>query len=59
MAWLNQEVVEILRSEVMLKFMRDCGSDSAPTTSPEFDRFIASEIIKWGVAVKASGATAD
>ncbi|MGC3984663.1 MAG: tripartite tricarboxylate transporter substrate binding protein [Pseudorhodoferax sp.] len=58
-ARLNQEVVEILRSESMVKFMRDRGSESAPTTGPEFDRFIASEIAKWGVAVKASGATAE
>ncbi|WP_326537983.1 Bug family tripartite tricarboxylate transporter substrate binding protein [Pseudorhodoferax sp.] len=58
-ARLNQEVVEILRSESMVKFMRDRGSEAAPTTGPEFDSFIASEIVKWGVAVKASGATAD
>lgn len=59
MVRLNKEVVDILRSEAMVKFMRDRGSEAAPTTGPEFDRFIASEIIKWGVAVKASGATAD
>ncbi|HVR51207.1 MAG TPA: tripartite tricarboxylate transporter substrate binding protein, partial [Pseudorhodoferax sp.] len=58
-ARLNQEVVEILRSESMVKFMRDRGSEAAPTTGPEFDRFIVSEIAKWGVAVKASGATAE
>jgi tripartite-type tricarboxylate transporter receptor subunit TctC len=52
-------VVDILRSETMVKFMRDRGSEAAPSTGPEFDRFIASEITKWGVAVKASGATAD
>jgi len=59
LARLNREVVDILRSEAMVKFMRDRGSEAAPTTGPEFDRFIASEIIKWGAAVKASGATAD
>ena len=59
LARLNREVVDILRSEAMVRFMRDRGSEAAPTTGPEFDRFIASEIIKWGVAVKASGATAD
>jgi tripartite-type tricarboxylate transporter receptor subunit TctC len=58
-ARLNEEVVDILRSESMVKFMRDRGSEAAPTTGPEFDRFIASEITKWGAAVKASGATAD
>ncbi len=59
LARLNQEVVAILRTEAMVKFMRDRGSEAAPTTGPEFDRFVASEIIKWGVAVKASGATTD
>ncbi|KQP12203.1 tripartite tricarboxylate transporter substrate binding protein [Pseudorhodoferax sp. Leaf267] len=58
-ARLNHEVVDILRSESMVKFIRDRGSEPAPTTGPEFDRFIASEIRKWGVAVKASGATVE
>lgn len=56
---LNQEVVDILRSDGMVKFIRERGSEPAPTTGPEFDRFIASEIRKWGVAVKASGATVE
>lgn len=56
---LNREVVDILRSDSMVKFIRDRGSEPAPTSGPEFDRFIASEIRKWGVAVKASGATVD
>ncbi|MBC7726335.1 MAG: tripartite tricarboxylate transporter substrate binding protein, partial [Microbacteriaceae bacterium] len=58
-ARLNQEVVDILKSESMVRFIRDRGSEPSPSTGPEFDRFIASEIQKWGVAVKASGATAD
>lgn len=58
-ARLNQEVVDILGSESMSKFIRDRGSEPAPTSGPEFDRFIVSEIAKWGVAVKASGATAE
>lgn len=58
-ARLNQEVVDILGSESMAKFIRDRGSEPAPTTGPEFDRFIVREMAKWGVAVKASGATAD
>ncbi len=56
---LNQEVVDILKSDTMVRFIRDRGSEPSPSTGPEFDRFIASEIQKWGVAVKASGATAD
>ena len=56
---LNQEVVDILKSDAMVRFIRDRGSEPAPTTGPEFDRFVASEIQKWGRAVKVSGATAE
>lgn len=53
---LNREVTEILKSEQMARFMRERGSEPTPTTGPEFDRFVASEIGLWGAAVKASGA---
>jgi tripartite-type tricarboxylate transporter receptor subunit TctC len=56
---LNKEVVDILKSEQMTRFVRDRGSEVAPTTGPEFERFFASEAVKWGNAVKASGATVD
>jgi tripartite-type tricarboxylate transporter receptor subunit TctC len=56
---LNREVVDILRSDKMARTIRDKGSEPAPTTGPEFDAFVASEIVKWGRIVKASGATAD
>ena len=55
-ARLNQEVTEILKSEQMARFIRDRGSEPAPTTGAEFDRFVANEIQRWGSAVKASGA---
>jgi len=53
---LNKEVTEILKTEQMARFIRDRGSEPAPTTGAEFDRFVASEIQRWGQAVKASGA---
>ena len=56
---LNREVVDLLRSEPLASFIRERGSEPAPTTGPEFDRFIASEIRQWGAAVKASGASVD
>ncbi|MBT2335930.1 tripartite tricarboxylate transporter substrate binding protein [Variovorax paradoxus] len=55
-ARLNQEVTEILKSEQMARFIRERGSEPAPTTGAEFDRFVANEIQRWGSAVKASGA---
>ena len=56
---LNRETVGILRSAEMQKFMRDRGSEPAPTTPQEMDRFVASEIVEWGKAVKQSGASVD
>ena len=56
---LNHETVEILKSEEMQKFIRDRGSEPAPTSAAEMDRFVASEIVEWGKAVKQSGATVD
>ncbi len=56
---LNREVTDILKSDSMAQFIRDRGSEPAPTTGPEFDRFVVSEIQKWGRIVKASGASAD
>ena len=57
-ARLNQEVTEILRSESMARFIGDRGSIAAPSTGAEFDRFIQTEIVRWGDAVRRSGATA-
>ena len=56
---LSREVVALLQGEPLARFIRDRGSEPSPTTGPEFDRFISSEIRKWGAAVKASGATVD
>ncbi len=56
---LNREVVDLLNSEPLARFIRDRGSEPAPGSGPEFDRFIASEIQQWGAAVKASGASAE
>jgi len=58
-ARLNRDVVDILKSDSMARFIRDRGSEPAPTTGPQFDSFVASEIQKWGRIVKASGATAE
>ncbi|MGZ5270631.1 MAG: Bug family tripartite tricarboxylate transporter substrate binding protein, partial [Ramlibacter sp.] len=55
-ARLQREVNEILRSDAMVRFIAERGSEAAPTTGREFDAFVASEIRKWGVAVKVSGA---
>ena len=43
----------------MAQFIRDLWSAPAPTTGPEFDRFLAGEIQKWGGIVKTSGASVE
>jgi hypothetical protein len=42
-----------------VRFITDRGSVPAPTTGPQLDAFVASEIRKWGRAVKLSGAKVD
>jgi tripartite-type tricarboxylate transporter receptor subunit TctC len=55
-ARLQREMNEILRSEAIVRFMAERGSEASPTTGPEFDAFVASEIRKWGRVVRISGA---
>lgn len=38
---LQQEVNEALTSEAMVRFIRERGSEPAPSTGPEFDAFVA------------------
>jgi tripartite-type tricarboxylate transporter receptor subunit TctC len=56
---VNREVVALLKSEEMAELIRSKGSEPSPTSPSEFDAFVASEIDKWGMAVKASGARVD
>lgn len=56
---LNRETVDILKSAEMQKYIRDRGSEPAPTSPAEMDKFVASEIAEWGKAVKQSGASVD
>lgn len=56
---LNKEVVSILKDPEMKKFISDRGSEATPTSPQEMDDFVVSEIEKWGVAVKISGASVD
>jgi tripartite-type tricarboxylate transporter receptor subunit TctC len=56
---LNREVVDILNSESMIRFIREKGAEPAPTSGRDFDSFMVGEIAKWGKVVKSSGATVD
>ncbi|MDB5957578.1 MAG: putative Bug-like extracytoplasmic solute binding receptor, family [Ramlibacter sp.] len=55
-ARLQKDVNDILRSQEMVRFIRERGSEPAPSTGPQFDAFVASEIRKWGEVVRISGA---
>jgi len=54
---LNREVVAILRSPDMQQFITARGSQAAPTTAAAMDAFVATEIARWGEAVRQSGAS--
>ena len=56
---LNRETMDILNSEQMQKFIRDRGSEPAPTTPGQMNQFVAHEITEWGQAVRQSGASVD
>lgn len=58
-AALNREMVSLLKSDDFARYLRDRGGEPMPTTPAGFGRFVQTEIDKWAVAVKRSGATAD
>jgi len=57
---LNRAFVEAMREPEMLVRLRARGAEPAPAQTPEeFAGFIATERLKWGAAVRASGARTD
>ena len=58
-ARLNAEVLKILQLPEVRERIAAEGGEPSPTTPEQFARFIASEMVRWGALVKASGATAD
>ncbi|MDP3416468.1 tripartite tricarboxylate transporter substrate binding protein [Falsiroseomonas sp.] len=56
-ARLNAAFTEGLRDEAMVGALRTRGAEPAPAMSPDaFAAFIAAERVRWGAAVRASGA---
>jgi tripartite-type tricarboxylate transporter receptor subunit TctC len=56
---LNAELLKILQLADVRERIAAEGGEPSPTSPEQFARFIASEITRWGVIVKASGATVD
>ena len=56
---INREVVASLRLPEAQALLLAHGAEAVPTTPEEFDRFIKSEISKWGKVIKAAGIKAN
>ncbi len=54
-ARLHQDIVRALTAPEVRKRLEDNGIDIAASTPAEFAAFIRAEIVRWAVAVKASG----
>lgn len=56
---LSKQIGQVLDTPEMQKFFRDRGAEPMPLTPEATGTFIASEVDKWGKAVKQSGAQVD
>ncbi|MGE8633456.1 MAG: Bug family tripartite tricarboxylate transporter substrate binding protein, partial [Achromobacter piechaudii] len=57
--YLSRQIGVALNTPEMQKFLRDRGAEPMPLTPQATGAFIASEVTKWGSAVKQSGAQVD
>jgi len=56
---LNKRIQGVLNSDAMAQFLRDRGAEPMPMSPTETGAFIATEVKKWGDAVRVSGAEVD
>jgi tripartite-type tricarboxylate transporter receptor subunit TctC len=56
---VSDEINAALKTEEIVARFRDIGSDAAPLSAADFDKFVAAEIAKWTPLVNSSGATTD
>jgi tripartite-type tricarboxylate transporter receptor subunit TctC len=56
---INKDVVTALQLPEAKAALLAQGAESSPTTPEEFDRFVKSEITKWGKVIKAAGIKAN
>ena len=58
-AKLNAEIAKVMGQPEVRKQLADQGAEAVTTTPEQFGSFIASEISRWAVVVKESGAKAE
>jgi tripartite-type tricarboxylate transporter receptor subunit TctC len=58
-ARLNRELVKVLNAPDVRARLRNDGIEGGGGTAEEFDAFIKRELVKWGKAVRESGAKVD
>jgi len=58
-ARINRDVVAALQLPEAKAALLSQGAEAVPTTPEEFDRFLKSEIAKWGKVIKAAGIKAN
>ena len=58
-AKLNAEIAKVMRQPEVRKQLADQGAEAVATTPEQFGSFIDSEISRWAVVVKESGAKAE
>jgi tripartite-type tricarboxylate transporter receptor subunit TctC len=56
---LNSELVKAAHDPAYAKQMTALGVEATSSTPPEFGAFVASEVAKWGRAIRESGARVD
>lgn len=57
--YLNQQVVEILKSDVMKTALEERGAQPLAQSAEQAKQFVDAEIVKWGEVVRRSGASID
>jgi tripartite-type tricarboxylate transporter receptor subunit TctC len=57
--FLSQRIGAILNSPAMQSYLRERGAEPMAMTPAQTGTFIKGEIVKWGAAVKSSGAEVD
>ena len=55
-ARLNAEIAKVMRQPEVRKQLADQGAEAVSTTPEQFGSFIDSEISRWAVVIKESGA---